>query len=200
MKKNYPIPPICWLKMSAYMHGWLENELGCAITIKNQRVLCVQHLQGAKDILKMETVEDMMEKQPMSNVLSATRKNCYAAGLELDADVMKKEYGVTKDMMKLFVPIECPKMTLAKYGVLRPWTLHVRFSRDQANAMQDLLRREFWQAVSDFNEMYAQEQEGRKYAAREMIEAFCEQTHTPDMYVDEIRREWQRRVKREASK
>lgn len=196
MKKTYDLPPIVWLKITGYMHPWIQYELGGGAMIKDQKVVCVQHLKGARDILMMETEEDMMEKRPPGNVMSGMRYNCMAAGVGLDPEVMQKDYGITKEILRLYVPVECPKMCLTKYGVLREWRLSIGMRKDQASAMIDLLRREFWAAVSRFNDEYARQQQGRKYAAREMIEEFCEQTHTPDLYVEEIRREWQRRVKR----
>lgn len=195
-EKVYDVPAIVWLKMTDYMHGWLQWELGGEARVKDQRVVCVQHLPGARAILRMETVEDMMEKKPIGNVMSATRKNCMEAGLNIDADVMAREYGVTREAMKLFVPVECPKMCLTKSGVLRPWTLDVSLGREQAAAMQRLLRNAFWQAVEEYDAEYARKMNGKKYPAVDMVEEFCMDTETPDLYVEAIRREWQRRVKR----
>lgn len=195
-EKVYDVPAIVWLKMTDYMHGWLQWELGGEARVKDQRVVCVQHLPGARAILRMETVEDMMEKKPIGNVMSATRKNCMEAGLNIDEDVMAREYGVTREAMKLFVPVECPKMCLTKSGVLRPWTLDVCLGREQAAAMQRLLRNAFWQAVEEYDAMYARKMNGKKYPAVDMVEEFCMDTETPDLYVEAIRREWQRRVKR----
>ena len=195
-EKVYDVPAIVWLKMTDYMHGWLQWELGGEARVKDQRVVCVQHLPGARAILRMETVEDMMEKKPIGNVMSATRKNCMEAGLNIDEDVMAREYGVTREAMKLFVPVECPKMCLTKSGVLCPWTLDVCLGREQAAAMQRLLRNAFWQAVEEYDAKYARKMNGRKYPAVDMVEEFCMDTETPDLYVEAIRREWQRRVKR----
>lgn len=195
-EKVYDVPAIVWLKMTDYMHGWLQWELGGEARVKDQRVVCVQHLPGARAILRMETVEDMMEKKPIGNVMSATRKNCMEAGLNIDEDVMAREYGVTREAMKLFVPVECPKMCLTKSGVLRPWTLDVCLGREQAAAMQRLLRNAFWQAVEEYDAKYARKMNGKKYPAVDMVEDFCGETETPDLYVEAIRREWQRRVKR----
>ena len=197
MEKRYDVPPIAWLKVTDYMHDWLQYELGGGARIKDQRVVCVQDIPGARDILKMEAKEDLMDKEPVGNGMSATRRNCYMAGLDLDEEVMEKEYGVTRELMKLFVPIECPKRCLTKYGVLRRWTFDYGFSKEQASAMQRLLRKEFWEAVEEYDRKYARKMDGEKYPAIDMIEAFCAETKTSEVYVDAIRREWQRRVKRE---
>jgi hypothetical protein len=62
--------------------------------------------------------------------------------------------------------------------------------------MQKLLSEAFWKGVEDFDRDYAEKQNGARYAAVDMIEAFCVDTGTPDIHVDALRREWQRRVKR----
>lgn len=196
MEQTYKLPAVTWLQVTGYMHGWVQWELGSGCRIGEQRVVCVQHLPGARDILRMQTVEDMMEKQPLGIALSATRRNCFDAGLKIDPDVMAREYGVTKEALGLFVPIECPKLCLTKNGVLRPWTLDVTFSKAQARAMQQLLREEFWANVETFDREYARRKNLQKYPAEEMVEAFCETTKTPDLYVSAIRREWQRRSKK----
>ena len=196
MEKKYKAPPIVWLKVTDYMHGWLQHELGGSVRVREQRVVSVQHLPGARAVLRMETVEDMMEKRPVDNAMSATRHGCYTAGLALDADVMKKEYGVTREQLQLFVPVECPKMCLTKNGVLRPWTNDVCLGKEQASALMRIIRDAFWQAVTEYDQDYAQLLEGKSYPAVDMIEAFCKETETSDMYVDAMRREWQRRQKR----
>ena len=197
MEKVYEVPPIVWLKMTDYMHGWLQWELGGGASVKDQKVVCVQHLPGARAILRMETVEDL-ELGPMKidKSMSGTRKNMLEAGLVLDASVIERIYGLTPELLKLFVPVECPKMCLTKYGVLRRWTLDINLGKQQATELQRLLRTAFWQAVDDFNEEYARKMEGQKYPAVDMVEEFCIMTETPDTYVEAIRREWQRRRKR----
>lgn len=194
--RNYRQPPIVWLKITDYMHGWLQYELGGEAMVGEQRVVCVQHLEGVRPILRMETTEDMMEKQRVGNALSDTRINCFRAGLDIDAEVMKREYGVTREKLALYVPVECPRMCITANRVLRTWTLDTCLGERQATALQRLLREAFWQALADYNRRYAQEQDGEKYYAVDMIESFCRRTKTPDMYVDAIRREWQRRLKR----
>lgn len=196
MEKSYRVPAICWLRVTDYMQGWVQHELGGAVRIREQRVVCIQHLKGARDMLRMETREDTMEQGVVGNAMSATLKNCIEAGLVLDADAVKTLYGVTKEDLQTFLPIECPKMCITKDGVLRPWSHDTCFGTKQAVALQRLLREVFWKAVEEFAEKYAQEHQGERYAQADMIEAFCEETETPDMYVDAMRREWQRRCKR----
>ena len=196
--KEYKMPAVAWLRVTDYMHGWLERELGCELRAHGQRVLSVQHLEGAREILRMQTVEDMMERKSLDIAVSATRRNCLDAGLAIDPDTMAQMWGTTKEALKQYMPIECPRMCLTRNGVLRPWTLDVCFGKDQARQLQKLLRAEFWKAVEAFDREYAEQEEGRKYPAKEMVEEFCAATGTPDMYVEAIRREWQRRVKRKS--
>ena len=200
MEKNYKTPPVTWLKMTDYTHGWLQHALGGAARICDQRVLCIQHLPGIKPLLRMETAEDMMEKGPAGGAMSSTRRNCLLAGMDLDPSVIEREYGITAAQMELYVPVECPGMCMTRNGVLRPWTLDVCFGKEQATALQKLLRNEFWAAVGEYDREYAARMGGRHYPARDMIEEFCAETGTSDIYVDAIRREWQRRAKRAKSR
>ena len=196
MEKNQKLPSIVWLRITDYMHGWINYELAGSLTVKNQRVISVQHLPGAREVLRMETVEDMLQKEPIGNSMSDVRKNCMDAGLVLDPGFIERDYKLTKETMKLYMPIECPKMCLTPNGVLRPWTLYVNLGHRQASALQKLLRDEFWNAVAEFDREYAARLDGKKYPAIDMVEDFCARTKTPDLYVEAIRREWQRRVKR----
>lgn len=195
-EKKYKTPPIVWLKVTDFMHGWLQNELGGGARVRELRVVSVQHLHGARKVLRMETFEDMMEKRPVENAMSATRYGCYAEGLVIDADVMAKEYGVTQEQLRLFLPVECPKMCLTKNGVLRPWTHDVCLGKEQASALIRIVREAFWQAVTEYDQEYSRLLEGKPYPAIDMIEAFCQETQTPDLYIPAMRREWQRRQKR----
>ena len=152
---------------------------------------------GARHVLKMETVDDVTMTPSDTGVsMSDTRKNCIEYGLKLDPEAVEKLYGMTSDRLKMYVPIECPRLCLTKNGVLRPWTLDVCFSQKQGTALHRLLRQEFWHAVERFDEEYARKMGGRKYPAVDMIEQFCSETGTSDIHVDALRREWQRRVKR----
>lgn len=196
MEKNYKVPMIFWLKVTDYMHGWLQHELGGSARVKEQRVVSVHHLPGAKQALRMETVEDLMEKQPVKEAMSARRRNCLAAGMGVDAEVMRLEYGVTEECLRNFVPMEAPRMCMTRNGVLRPWTVDVSLGDRQAVALQNVVRSAFWRAVEGFNGRFAREREDKHYAAVEMIEAFCRETETPEVHVDAMRREWQRRQRK----
>lgn len=196
MDKTYKMPAIVWLKMTDYMHGWLQHELGGGMRVKDKQVLSIQHLEGAREVMRMETSVDMVTKEPVDKSMSATWKNCIEAGMDLDPEAVKNMYGMDKDIMKLFVPIECPKNCLTINGVLRPWGLDVNLGRQQATALQNLLRNEFWKAVEEYNVEYARRMEGKEYPAIKMIEAFCAETKTSDEYAAAMRREWQRRQKR----
>lgn len=195
--KNYKVPAIVWLKVTDYMHGWIERELGGEVRCREQRVVSVQHLEGAREVLRMETVDDTQDMKRLGLALSATRMKCMLSAVKVAPTSAERLYGATEDVLALYLPIECPKMCLTRNGVLRPWTLDVCLGKEQARHLLELLRREFWAAVEEFDLAYAEGQSGRKYPAKDMVEAFCTATRTPDMYVDAIRREWQRRRKRE---
>ena len=196
MSKKDKTPAVAWLWMAGYMHTWLEGEFGGSARTHDKPVLSVSVIPGAKDILRMATEEDMLGPENIGISLSASRMSMLEAGLQLDADTVGRMYGATDKDLQLYVPIECPSKTLTKYGVLRPWTHDVRFGRNQANLLRNLLRAEFWKAVEAYDGCYAEEMVGTPYPAIEMVSAFCQATKTPEMYVDEIRREWQRREKR----
>ena len=192
--KNYKLPPVAWLKVTDYMHGWLQHELGGAAKIGEQRVVCIQHLPGAKDALMMETTYDLMDMKPIDKAMSATRRNVVNLGIALDKDVMESFYGVTEERLKLFVPVECPQRCLTKYGVLREWTNEVSFGHKQAFELQQVIRTGYWEAVEAFNAEFARQRDGKKYTSLEMVEAWCKETGTSEVHAENIKREWNRRV------
>ena len=194
--KKYKLPPIVWLKVTDYMHGWLQWELGGALRIRDRRVISILHLPGVRDVMRDEIVTEKNCPMPVGNSLSALWKNCIETGIELDESTTSQMYGIDREALSLYAPIECPKMCLTESGVIRPWINDVNLSPRQAGALQKIIRNEFWSAVVEFAERYAQKHEGEKYAQIEMIENFCQSTKTPEMYAETIRREWQRRVKR----
>ena len=196
MEKSYQLPVICWLKVTDYMQGWVQKELGGKVIVNGKRVVSVQHLAGARDVMRMETKEETMAPRQVGIAMSATLKNCIDAGMVLDAEAVERMYGITKEALALFLPIECPKMALTKDGVLRPWTNDVCFGRRQAKAVEKLLFCEFWKAVAEFDKEYAEKLCGEKYPAKEMVEAFCETSETYSYHVDTIRREWMRQRER----
>ena len=198
MNNNSRMPAVAWLWMTDYMHGWMQMELGGELKILGQRVISVQHLAGVRDIMRMETGESSLSETVQSS-MSSTFMNCIEAGLQVDKETVKEKYGLTEESIRLYVPVECPKMYVNSEGVIRPWTLDIGFSQRQASALQRILRAAFWNAVETFDKEYAATKGGAKYTAVEMIEAFCLATKTPDMYVDAMRREWQRRAKRKSS-
>lgn len=181
------------------MQGWTQHELGGGAQVKDFKVLSVQHLPGARHVLRMETVHEPLGDGQIGNSMSATFRNALDAGMRIDAQTMEQEFGATREALLQYQPIECPKLCMTRSGVLRPWTHDVNFGEKQAKAVQRLLRNAFWQAVQDYSDSYAREHRGEKYAQIDMIEAFCRDTDTPDIYADAMRREWQRRVKREDS-
>lgn len=195
-ERTYKLPALSWLRVTDFLLGWLEYELGGGVRVNNKRVVCLQHLDGARAALRMETVDDTMEPEPVGSAMSATRYNCVTAGLALNPEVVQQLYGISEEELALFVPIECPRLTLTASGVLRPWTSATCFGQKQSTALNRLLREAFWQAVGEFSEQYARQRQGEKYAQEEMIEAFCKETGTDDIHVPALRREWQRRCKR----
>ena len=199
-QKNYKLPQVAWLKVTDYMHGWLQRELGGAAKIGEQRVVCLQHLPGAREALRMETDEDLMDVKPVGNAMSATRRNLVNLGIAFDKEVMEAFYGVTAEQLKLFVPIECPDRCMTKYGVLREWTNEVSFGHKQAGALQQVVRAGYWEAVGEFNAEFARRLGRNDYTSIEMVEAWCKETGTSEVHAEAIKREWNRRVAREREK
>ena len=199
MDRRYKTPVVAWLKVTDYMHDWVQNELGGAAMIKEQRVVCILDLPGVRDIMKKETVNDSPADADISFGMSAAKYNRVDAGIRMDPLYTKKKYGLTDDALKLYIPIECPKMCMTEEGVLRPWSSETGFSREQSGLLLKVMRQEFWRAVAMFDSNFATSKHGERYTAKEMIEAFCAATHTSDVYLEAIRREWQRRIKRGCS-
>lgn len=196
------MPVVTWLKVTDYMHDWIQKELAGGARMGGKKVVCVQHLDGARDVLRMETCNDVtgdeetMVPDVVENTLSATRWNCIDAGLTLDPKTVERLYGIGREELALFVPVECPRTCLTPLGILRPWTSDRCFGRKQTVALLKLLREAFWRGVAEFDREYARSLEGDDYAVIDMIEAFCRRYGTSDIHADAMRREWTRQRKK----
>ena len=194
----YKMPAIVWLRMADFTHGWLKQEFGGDVRINGKNVICVQHMSEAREILRMQTCEDTLERKPVVNSMSATLYNMIDAGLQLSTELTQQTYRMDRPTMGQFIPIECPKMRLTQDGVLRPWTHDTCFGARQATVMNRFLRELFWQAVGDYDREYSRQRGGAYYPAADMVESFCRDNETSEVHIDAIKREWQRRAKRTA--
>lgn len=191
---------ICWLKITDYMHGWARKTLGGTRMIKNQPMLSVRHLDGVPDVLMMGVDDELPDGGKPGNAMSATWRNALEAGIVIDPAAMESEFGATREVLEQYMPIACPVNAVSKDGVIRPWTEDTCFGKQQAIALQRLIREEFWKAVGEYSKEYARKHRGEKYAQADMIEAFCKEYRTDDIYVEAIRREWLRRLKNKQKK
>ena len=194
-KKNNGQPAMAWLKMPGYMIAWLEGEYGGSIERYGHKLLSFHHVDGVRRVLKMETEDDTMVCSPEWQSLSQTRMECIQAGMGLNPDAIEAWLGVSPKQLAQYVLVECPHLALTQNGVLRPWTRDIAFSRPQARRLQAELQRLFWSGVDAFDARYA-DAHPDYYPAVEMVTAFCDETGTEEIYIQEIRREFQRKRKR----
>lgn len=201
---SYGLPLICWLRVTDYMRGWACAALGSSVTVMGVPVIAVEHLPGAKEIMKNmlteekddeEEVEDTGDECP-GNSISATWMNALVTGMEIDPRLVWIEYGFKREMLRQYLPVRCPDVAMSKEGILKPWSNDMRFGDKQSTELQKVLRDAFWRSVGEFAEKYAREHEGEKYAQADMLTDFCKEYGIDDYYVDAMRREWQRRLKR----
>lgn len=198
MAKSFRMPAITWLRVTEFIRGWLVYEFGSKVMVNGRRVVCLQHLDGVRDILRMETVDDMelSPDLPVELSLSAARYGVISAAMTLSPEATERAYHLSPEQLLQFVPVECPRLRLTQEGLLREWSGDAMFGEQQAKELLRLLRHYFWKDVERFAKCYAREHEGERYAQEDMIEAFCLETNTSDIHVEAIRREWQRRCKR----
>jgi hypothetical protein len=198
MAKSTKMPAIAWLRVTEFIRGWLDYEFGSKVMVNGRRVVCLQHLDGVRDILRMETVDDMelSPDLPVDLSLSASRYGLISAAMTLSPEAAERMYHLSLEQMQQFVPIEVPRLRLTQEGLLRPWSGDAMLGDAQAKTLLRLLREAFWEDVERFARRYAIEHEGERYAQEDMIVAFCKMTRTSELHIEAIRREWQRRCKR----
>lgn len=188
---TYPTPAVAWLYMTEYTHDWLFNEFGGNVALHGRKVISIHHLRGAREILRMETHEDVLEPGNTRWAMSAMKMDCMQLGIGIGPNNIKEQYGLTKEQLRLYIPIECPRMALTQYGVLRPWTRTTSFGRAQASELQKFLRESFWNAVAAYRDKL--EASGNApTTAIQLVESFCEVNNISEVYLDDLRREWQR--------
>lgn len=176
----------------------MSYELGCKAMVCGQRVVCLQHMDGIRDVLRMETVADieLSPDAPVGLSLSARRYSMLQSAMTLNPEAVERIYHINREQLQQFVPIEVPRLRLTEDGLLRPWGGDAMLGDEQAKELLRLLRHYFWEDVERFARRYEREHEGEKYAQEDMIAAFCQETKTSELHIEAIRREWQRRVKR----
>lgn len=194
------MPAIAWLRVTDFVRGWLDYEFGSKVQVNGRRVVCLHHLDGVRDILRMETVDDMelSPDLPVELSLSASRYGIISAAMTLSPETTERAYHLSLEELLSFVPIEVPHVRLTVEGLLREWGGDAMFGEQQAKELLRLLRHYFWESVERFARRYAIEHEGERYAQEDMIVAFCKMTRTSELHIEAIRREWQRRAKRMA--
>ena len=173
------------------MHEWLFREFGGTVRLYGKPVISISHLPGAREILRQQTQNDVTDDASLRWSLSAMRMDGLQAGVDIGPKTVESLCGVTPETLQAFVPIECPRMALTVNGVLRPWSRVTSFGQSQAFALIKLLRAAFWQAVEEY-EKHFKWPAGEQHTAIAMTESFCQDTGTPDIYADDLRREWQR--------
>ena len=197
---NLSFGTICWLRVTDYQRGWMRSALGSGLTVKGRMVLSMFHLPGAHEAFMMGADDDLPEGGVPGNAISDTWYNALEAGLNMYAPAVEDTFGVTKEQLGEYVPIGCPHYAISLEGVIHHWTGDTCFGRQQAQELIKVLRNGFWNAVSEYSEQYKELRHGEHYAQVEMIEAFCGENDTDDVYVEAIRREWQRRLRRERTR
>jgi len=192
------MPAIVWLRVTEFLSGWLVYEYGSKVMVNGRRVVCLQHMDGMRDVLRMETVADLelSPDAPVGLSLSASRYGMLQAAMTLSPEATERVYHLSLEELLSFVPIEVPRVRLTQEGLLREWGGDAMLGDAQAKALLRLLREAFWEDVERFARRYAREHEGEKYAQEDMIVAFCRMTKTSELHIEAIRREWQRRCKR----
>ena len=198
MAKSTKMPAIVWLRVTGFIRGWLDYEFGGKVMVNSRRVICLQHLDGMRDVMRMETVDDteLSPDLPVELSLSASRYGVISAAMTLSPEATERRYHLSPEQLQQFVPIEVPRVRLTEDGLLRPWGGDAMLGDAQAKALLRLLREAFWEDVERFSRRYAREHEGERYAQEDMIAAFCRETKTSELHIEAIRREWQRRCKR----
>lgn len=189
---------IVWLKVTDYFQGWLRKNLGNKkAKAHGEPVLHFLHLPGAKDAMRLDAEVFDAGDHETGNSISALWYNALSSGLDYDPNTVEKEYGITREKLCQYMPLAVPDIAFIDGGRMRPWTENISFGSKQSIEVMKVLRNAFWKAVLEYSEMYAREHHGEKYAQADMLEAFCHDNDTDDIYLDAMRREWQRRCKRE---
>ncbi len=188
---------ICWLRVTDYMRGWTRMVLGTRYRVHELPVIQVKGLDGASEVLAMSVSEELPGIGVPGNAMCDTWHAALEAGLEVDAWGMEREFGITREVMDQYLPVLCPDVAVDEDYITHPWTSDTCFGREQAIALQRLLRDAFWSAVDNYASDYKRAHSDAKYAQIDMLESFCKEYKSDDTHIDAMRREWQRRQKRE---
>lgn len=184
------------MRITDYMRGWARVTLGGPGKVKDEPVLHIKDLKGIDSVLLMTADDELPEKDGLCNVICDTWHAALDIGLNVDPRGTEREFGVTRDTLRQYLPVACPQNAVTEDGIIRPWDSDTGFGKKQATALLKLIREAFWAAVGNYSSEYEKLHQGENYAQVEMIESFCKDYRTDEVYVEAMRREWQRRLKR----
>ncbi len=187
---------ICWLRITDYMRGWTRVALGSAKRIKDIPVLDILNLEGAQQVMLLPTDNELPGLGVLGNAMCDTWHAALVAGLEMDTWGMEREFGVTKELLEQYLPVFCPDYAVTEDGTIHSWDNDTSFGKQQSTALLGLIRDAFWSAVGNYADQYKKAHFDAKYAQIDMLESFCKEHRINDMYLEAMRREWQRRCKR----
>lgn len=187
---------ICWLRITDYMREWARTTLGSPKRVKGEPVLDILSLEGVQSVLLMPTSDGLPGFGSLGNAMCDTWHAALTVGLDMDAQGMEKEFGITREMLVQYIPVACPAVAITTDGSTHPWNRDTSFGKQQAAAILRLIRDAFWSVVGNYAIQYEDANFGIKYAQIDMLESFCKDYRINDTYLEAMRREWQRRCKR----
>jgi hypothetical protein len=189
--------PICWLRITDYIRDWARVTLGTPMRVKNKPILDILSLEGIRPVLLLPAENELPGFKAFGNAMCDTWYAALTVGVEMDAWGMEKEFGITKATLDQYLPVLCPSYAVAENGAVRIWDSDTSFGKQQTTTLLRLIRDVFWSSVGKYATEYRKAHFGAKYAQIDMLESFCKDYHINDMHLEAMRREWQRRCKRE---
>ena len=181
-----------WMRTTPYLIPWAEDAIGTGLKLNGKPVLELRHIPGMKQLLRNEVCEDADFSADDFNSLSQLKYEVISNGLKLNPTYVKEKYGFTSESLQSFVPVSVPEYLFVGDGAIHPFSRIMQLSRQTARCISDKLYSRFWR------EVYEYDQSTQHSKDIEMIDDFLELHNMPDIFLDDLRNQWQR-LKRKGS-
>ncbi len=186
--------PVCWVRMSAYMHPWIIAIFGTDAKFDGATVVDLRPIRGVEEVLlqpfiinsKAELLNNVSYSDQLMRMIHAMQI--------LGQNVVNEEFGISNVDVSAFLPVSMPDIVRAS-GLNRVWNCTMQMSSSAGARLALLVADEFWRSIYRHSIHFRKtcEMEEQPYSVQRMVEAFMTTYKIDTRYQDQIVRVFYRK-------